>query len=106
MAVKMIIYHASGVIAALLFLIIVYILKKEKAERVKSYIFLNYKRFRSAFYFAAFGAVLFVTGNILGLYNHEQFHWLHEITEIVYNLCIAVFALLLFIILRPNLKVV
>ena len=91
-----IIYHLSGILVALFFLLVVLILRKEKQEVIKSHIFLKYNQFKIAFYIAFIGAVLFLIGNILGLYNHALLHWLHEIGEILYNICLAVFVAILY----------
>jgi hypothetical protein len=95
-----IIYHASGVVVAAFFLAVVIILTREKQEVIKSRIFIKYSRFKSAFYIAFSGAVLFLIGNLLALFSDATFHWLHEVTEIIYNLCLVAFVGILYFILR------
>ncbi|MFH1127507.1 MAG: hypothetical protein V1718_05355 [archaeon] len=97
-------YHATGTLAMLFFLFIVNILRKEKPEKIKSLIFLNYKRFRFAFYIAAFGAIAFAVGNVAALYSHPLFHTLHEVTEMMYDLCMMLFVMVLFTVLMPRPK--
>jgi len=99
------IYHITGILVASFFLLVVIILKKEKQEVVKSRIFLRYNLFRTAFYIAFIGGAFFLIGNILGWYNHETFGELFEITEVVYNLCLSTFIIILYVIIRgKNLK--
>ena len=95
-------YHLSGILVALFFLFVALILKKEKQEVVKSRIFLNYNRFKTAFYIAFIGALFFLIGNILAFYSHSIFHWLHDLTEVIYNLCLLIFITILYFILRKS----
>ena len=96
------IYHVSGVLIALFLVFIAILLKKEKAELMKSRIFLSYERFKIAFYLAAIGAAFFAIGNVSGLYNHPTLQWLHEITEVIYNLFLVAFVILLYSIVKPR----
>ena len=97
-------YHFSGLVATMLFLVLAFTLRKENKERVKSFIFLNYDKFRAAFYIMAFGATMFLIGNITAVYDSTRFHWVHEMTETIYNISTMCFAILLLIILKPRFK--
>ena len=98
------IYHISGIISAVFFLIVVYILKKEKSETIRPRIFLNYEKFRVSFYILGIGAFIFAVGNILGYSSHAKFQNLHEIAEVLYNLSVLLFGILFLAILKPKPK--
>ncbi len=95
-------YHVSGILVVMFFLFVVNTLRKEKQEVVKSRIFIKYNKFKAAFYIAFTGAALFLLGNVLGLYNHAAVHWIHEVTEILYNICLAVFVGILYFIISTK----
>lgn len=97
-----VIYHVSGILIAVFLLFIIAVLRKEKPELIKSRIFLRYTQFRTAFYVAAAGALFFVVGNVIGLLYHATLSWVHEITEIIYNLFLVVFVIVLYLIMRPK----
>ncbi len=97
-----IIYHLSGILIALFFLFVVLLLRKENQEVIKSRIFLNYNKFKMAFNIALIGAVFFLIGNILGIYNHEFLHWMHDITEIIYNISLLIFIILIYSLIRTK----
>ncbi len=95
-----IIYHLSGILVALFFLLVTNLLRKEKQEVIKSRIFLKYDKFKTAFYIVSIGAIFFLIGSALGLYKHTTIHFLHELTEIIFNLSLAIFATILYFIIR------
>ncbi len=97
-----IMYHLSGILVALFFLLVVNILRKENQAAIKSRIFLKYDKFKMAFYIAFAGTIFFLVGNILGLYNHESFHWIHDLTEVIYNLCLAAFIVMIYFIIKTK----
>ncbi len=97
-----IIYHLSGILVALFFLFAANILRKEKQEVIKSRIFLNYGQFKTAFYIAFIGAIFFLIGNIAGFYSHAALHWIHDVTEVLYNLSLLGFIGILYFILRTK----
>jgi hypothetical protein len=81
---------------------VVIILKKDRQELVKSRIFLNYGKFKFAFYIAFLGSFFFLIENALGLVMHDEAELLHSIGESLYNLCIMTFIFLLYLILRKR----
>ncbi len=97
-------YHLSGILIALFFLLVVVLLKKEKPELIKSRIFLKYNKFKAAFYVAFIGALFFLIGNLAGFYSHQLFYWIHDVTEILYNLCLLAFIGILYFILKIKSK--
>ncbi|MBU2561178.1 MAG: hypothetical protein KKD17_02690 [Nanoarchaeota archaeon] len=97
-------YHLSGIVVMMFLLLVVNTLRKEKEDVIKSRIFIRYGRFKSSFYIASIGAVVFLIGNLAGLYDHSAFHWMHAVGEIVFNSCLAVFVGLLYYILKSKKK--
>jgi hypothetical protein len=103
-SIQSIVYHLSGAMSGIFFLYIVYILKIDSKQKMKSMIFLRYQRFRMAFYILAIGATVWLIGNILGGYDNEQYETLEILVETVYNICIFIFSAMLLTIFRPASK--
>jgi len=96
-------YNISGILVFLFFLLVVISLRKKKTELIKTRIFLKYTQFKTAFYIAFFGSIMFLLGNkmILGLLFDESIvSTLHEIGETFYNVGFAVFVMILYFVLR------
>jgi len=95
-----ILYHTSGILAGIFLTGIVVLLFKKNKDLVRTSIFLRYKQFRIAFLTVAIGSIIFIIGNLAGLISHNTLAIFHDIGEIVYNIAILVFALLIFQIIR------
>ncbi len=94
------VYNFSGILVALFFLFVANTLRKEKQEIIKSRIFIKYNRFRTAFYIALIGSILFLLGNIADFSSNELLHVLHEVGEILYNLSLVAFVGIIYFIVR------
>ena len=93
-------YHTSGILAGIFLTGIVLLLFKKNKDIVRTSIFLKYKQFRTAFMIAAIGSILFIIGNLAGLISHDTLMMLHDFGEIIHNIAILIFALLIFRIVR------
>jgi hypothetical protein len=95
-------YHASGILVVLFLLAVTFLLKNERKEIIKSRLFLSYDKFKVAFYVAVMGGLFFLIGNILGVFDNIILHKFHDLSEIVFNLCLAIFICMIYLILRKN----
>jgi len=95
-----IIHHASSILGGVFLTWIAVILYKKNKDKIRASIFLKYNHFKTAFLIMAIGAVVFILGNILAMINHERFDFLHEIGEIIFNITILAFAILIFNIIK------
>lgn len=93
-------YHISGIFAGIFLTGIAVLLFKRNKDIVRTSIFLKYKQFRNAFVIAAIGAIILIIGNLVGLISHNTLEIFHDIGEIIYNLSVLVFAILIFQIIR------
>ena len=104
MDVMEIIYHISGILAGFFLIGIAILLFKKNKDIVRTSIFLKYKQFRIAFLTAAISSILFITGNLAGLLSHNALDILHDMGEIIYNIGILIFAILIFQIVGKGIK--
>lgn len=95
-------YHGSGILSGLCFIYIAYLLNNDRKKKIKSMIFLKYDRFRTAFYVVTLGSAIWMIGNILGLYGHEQFETAELFGETVFNMTIFIFAGIIITIFNPS----
>jgi hypothetical protein len=95
-----IIYHISGILAGIFLTGIVVLLFKRNKDIVRTSIFLKYKQFRTAFLIAAIGAIILIMGNLAGLISHNTLEIFHDFGEIIYNISLFIFALLIFKIVK------
>ncbi|NQU79650.1 hypothetical protein HQ545_07815 [Candidatus Woesearchaeota archaeon] len=93
------VYHLSSIMITAFFLFAVLVLRKEKPEIIKSRLFLKYSKFKSVFYLAFAGSAIFLTGNILDMLNNDL-NILHDIGEVMFNLCLASAIAIFYIIIR------
>jgi hypothetical protein len=93
-------YHISGIFAGIFLTGIVILLFKKNNDIVRTSIFLKYKQFRTAFLMAAAGSIIWIIGNLMGLLSHNTLEIFHAVGEIVYNIAILAFAILIFQIIR------
>jgi len=97
-----VVYYISGVLVAAILLLVVLLLRRERQELVKSRIFLNYGRFKMAFFIAFVGAAAFLLGSLAGLLGGASLAWVHALAEVVYNVSLVCFFGVLYHILRPR----
>jgi len=93
-------YHISGILVGIFLAGIVALLFKKNRDVVRTSIFLKYNQFRTAFLMAAMGAIILIIGNLLGLISHGTLEIFHHIGEIIYNLSVLLFAILIFQIVK------
>ncbi len=96
------VYHLAGIIASLFLILVIIILRKENQDVIKSRIFLRYNQFKNSFYALFIGAIIFLIGSLIGFVAHEELHFLHDLTEVLFNAGIGVFAIMLYLILRTK----
>jgi hypothetical protein len=95
-------YHISGILAGIFLTGIVILLFKKNKDVVRTSIFLKYKQFRTAFLAASMGSIIFIIGNLTGLISHNTLAIFHDFGEIIYNISIFIFAILIFQIIREK----
>lgn len=91
------VYGFSGIVMAVSLLVVSYLFKN---KAVVGRIFLKKGEFRSAIYVLAAGAAFYLAGNLGHIVEVDI---LHEVGEILLNLSITVFALMIIHINRPYL---